>query len=655
MVFDPGVPGPGAPRARLLIFGGWRSPTSLADPAKLLVVGVGSESAQPPVWRELTPEGQAPPARAWHAMTPKWRDSGSDEREYFMFGGESGSRDSAATPVPPAVWMLERPDVSLADGDRYEWSQLPITGQGPSGRSRPAMAYSADGGTLVVVGGDTTGTALPGGQTNAIWTMQGLYYYYNDILTWRRPYERHFHPAPPPIAGMGLVAIGGNRARIARSLERFTLRGNTATGAECGPLLGQWETVTTPDPESARPIADYPNIYVLPDGRLFNAGPPVSMDTRRSRSRYKRFFDLGSRRWEDEPGADQVDTTFFGTSVMVRPGVILRAGNSDGTGTGETQTIDMSHGRWPKWRDYHPAQVRPELVARTHHNLTLLPTGDVLATGGVGTDDDVVGTAVKAPQIWYAKDERWSDPHPASGEALAPDPRVRNYHSTAVLLPDARILTAGGEHPASDEDQMSASVFEPPYLFRANGSYAPRPRARSAPGALIYGGVFTLQLADTARVRTIRSVALMRPGAATHGFDQGQRYVPLEFVAEPSPPRLLVRSPADANLAPPGDYMLFVVDRVGVDAPAVPSVARWVRVLASAPAPVDSADVTAPRGGAWLGLRDSVAIDDGPGTPPVRLVWRAPADDDTLQFTGRARAYDLRYAPDAGAPADFGR
>jgi hypothetical protein len=145
----------------------------------------------------------------------------------------------------------------------------------------------------------------------------------------------------------------------------------------------------------------------------------------------------------------------------------------------------------------------------------------------------------------------------------------------------------------------------------------------------------------------------MRPSASTHGFDQGQRYVPLAFVAAAAPARLLVRSPIDANLAPPGDYMLFVIDSLGTDAPAVPSVARWVRVDASSVMPVDSADVAAPRGGDYLALRDESHCADAQVGASVTVAWTAPADDDTIAFSGRASAYELRYTPNANASAPF--
>jgi hypothetical protein len=221
---------------------------------------------------------------------------------------------------------------------------------------------------------------------------------------------------------------------------------------------------------------------VLPDGRLFNAGPAASTDPERAAGHYKRFFDLRAARWVDGAPGDQRDPLLFGSAVMFRPGRLLRAGSTGGYGIGTTQTIDIGAGQSPPWVPYAAnSGAHPALLTRTHHNLTLLPTGDVLATGGVRTDQDVVGSAVRTPQIWSVARARWSNPATGSTEALAPDPWIRNYHSTAVLLPDGRVLTAGGEAPSPDSEQTSASIFEPPYLFRADGRYATGRASRARP------------------------------------------------------------------------------------------------------------------------------------------------------------------------------
>jgi hypothetical protein len=127
------------------------------------------------------------------------------------------------------------------------------------------------------------------------------------------------------------------------------------------------------------------------------------------------------------------------------------------------------------------------------------------------------------------------------------------------------VLIAGGGRffgSVDPTDQPSAEIFSPPYLFKG-----PRPTITSAPATLQYGQLFTVQTPDSAR---IAKVSLIRLGATTHAFNQNQRFLPLTFTQNTG--SLSVTAPANANLAPPGDYMLFLVDTNGI-----PSVANMVR------------------------------------------------------------------------------
>jgi hypothetical protein len=187
---------------------------------------------------------------------------------------------------------------------------------------------------------------------------------------------------------------------------------------------------------------------------------------------------------------------------------------------------------------------------RTYHSLTQLPDGTVLATGGGTTTAPTDGSiAVLPAELWSPTTQTWT--------TLASMSVQRLYHSVALLMPDARVLIAGSgrfDNSTQPTDQFSAEFYSPPYLFQG-----PRPTITSAPSALSYGQNFTVQTPDAAR---IAKVSLIRLGASTHGFNMSQNFVPLTFTAGSG--ALTVTAPANANLASPGYYMLFIVDTNGV-------------------------------------------------------------------------------------------
>ena len=160
----------------------------------------------------------------------------------------------------------------------------------------------------------------------------------------------------------------------------------------------------------------------------------------------------------------------------------------------------------------------------------------------------------------------------------------------------------------------NAQVFTPPYLFKKDGSgeLAPRPAISSAPGVVHYGGQVRF---STPNAASISRVALVRLGAVTHSVDMEQRFIPLSINARDSG-RVRATGPANANIAPPGPYMLFAINAEGV-----PSVARMVTVAAGNPPPnqdpeaVLDADTATGTRTAERELRRPAARDDPDGDP----------------------------------------
>ncbi len=212
--------------------------------------------------------------------------------------------------------------------------------------------------------------------------------------------------------------------------------------------------------------------------------------------------------------------------------------------------------------------------ARWHGNGVLLPSGEILAVGG-GLYDNVVVHG--QPNVPILEPELY-DPASKSWLSLSPMQVPRMYHSTAVLLPDARVLVAGHVplpnpfkaardtyNPQANETRME--IFEPPYLFRG-----PRPTIDDAPATVAYGKAFQINATLPAG---LDSVVLFHPGSTTHAYDMAQRGIELDVLAQDDG-HITLQAPPDGIVAPPGHYMLFANGQ-HPEGP-VPSKAAWVQL-----------------------------------------------------------------------------
>ena len=210
----------------------------------------------------------------------------------------------------------------------------------------------------------------------------------------------------------------------------------------------------------------------------------------------------------------------------------------------------------PTWRE-----TAPMAFHRGYHNLTLLRTAPCSQAAGCSTSDGTdLSKAILPAEIWNPDTETWT--------TVASLHNGREYHSTALLLPDGRVLMAGGgSFPAARRPDERGDLLAARTCSRARDRRS-RPRRHDAS----YGSSFDVTTPNAAQ---IAKVSLIRSPSVTHAFDQNQRFQFLTFTAGAG--KLTVQAPANANLAPPGDYMLFLVDTNGV-----PSVGSFVRVSAAA-------------------------------------------------------------------------
>ena len=316
----------------------------------------------------------------------------------------------------------------------------------------------------------------------------------------------------------------------------------------------KWRNLINAEHDPYPAYADYyPYLFVDPDGLVFNAGP-------QQMARYLNISGTGI--WTDV-ASSSLEYRDYGSAVMYDKGkVMIVGGNPRPTPTqiitpsASAEIIDLNQPT-PTWQSAGNMNF-----GRRHHNATLLPDGKVLVTGGSsapGFDED--DGAVLAAEMWDPTDLTWT--------IMASQTLYRGYHSTALLLPDARVLVGGGGHPhPKGGPKYNFEIYSPPYLFKG-----PRPTIRTAPTKINYGQTFFVETPDA---NGIKQATWVRLSAVTHGYNQNQRINHLNINAPLGLCGINVTTPANANLAPPGHYMLFLINDKGV-----PSEGHFVQIGAS--------------------------------------------------------------------------
>ena len=186
--------------------------------------------------------------------------------------------------------------------------------------------------------------------------------------------------------------------------------------------------------------------------------------------------------------------------------------------------------------------------------LTVLADGKVLMNGGTSGDNSSLVGAFFDAELWDPNTGLWTPAARAAEERL--------YHSSALLLPDGTVLTGGGGAPGP-VTQLNGEIYYPPYLFETDGTLATQPTIGAAPSTVGYNQRMTIGSSTI-----IQRITLLRVGAGTHTFNNETRFFNLKGSALGSSTTVEVTSPASANVAPPGHYMLFVWNAAGVPSKA---------------------------------------------------------------------------------------
>ena len=329
--------------------------------------------------------------------------------------------------------------------------------------------------------------------------------------------------------------------------------------------LDKWAHL--PPPQNFVGLPFYAHLFVMADGRVFFSGG--RMDD--GRPQQAGILDLGHQPVGFQPVPALLDAyqRNQSASVLLPPAQhqqVMIIGGGPGmemaNATGHTETVDLDQAA--------PAYVEsmPMSLPRIHLNAVLLPDRSVFVSGGAMTHEG--GGMMPIPRL---QSEIY---HPDTGQwqAGAVADVVRLYHSVALLLPDGRVITACGNpppygnrapwEPPQPNEELRLEVYRPPYLFRGA-----RPEISQAPTEWGYGQTVTVQ---SPQAGALLWAQLISPGSTTHAFDCHQRLVDLPIAAQGGG-QLQVQTPAGPGLAPPGWYMLTVVNQ-----DRVPSVARWVHL-----------------------------------------------------------------------------
>jgi len=284
----------------------------------------------------------------------------------------------------------------------------------------------------------------------------------------------------------------------------------------------------------------YPRQWVAPNGQIFGmTGSAMYYLSANGNGSINKVGTVPAR-----------SRNYRSTAVMYAPGKILQAG---GEGNNGAIIVDINN--------YNPVVTNAQSMSFNRNswaNSTVLPDGKVLVIGGSPSDNGLSGAAL-APELW--------DPVTNSWTILADAQLARLYHSTSLLLPDGRVLIAGGGAPGPLTN-TNAEIFTPPYLLNNDNTLATRLTIYSAPDSAVHGQNITLSHSTN---RTVERVTLIKTGAVTHSFNMDQRFIELDFNGNNG--QVNATLPASANIAPPGYYMMFLIDQNGT-----PSVGKMINI-----------------------------------------------------------------------------
>ena len=336
----------------------------------------------------------------------------------------------------------------------------------------------------------------------------------------------------------------------------------------------------------------YSRTVLMPSGLIFRAGQKQSLYT----------WNPPTGKWTSAGNMSAVGRR-YGTAVLLplnntslERGRVLIVGGQPTSGGNPVNTAEIAD--FNAGTNLTPviSNVASMKYARMYVLPVMLPTGKVVIFGGTS---DTNTTFVYYPEMFDPVNNTWT--------VLPPASVGRQYHSVAMLLPDGRVWTASGT-PSMSRFENRIELFSPWYLFAG-----PRPTISAPPTVGPYGGTITIPTPDAS---SITSVSLVKIPNTTHHFDFELRLVWLQIQSTTSS-SVTVSSPINANLAPPGYYLIHVLNSLGV-----PSAGQIIQIPGLSSPPPPPTIPSAPQN-----------LQTSAGNATVPLSWSAPSNNGGSQIT----------------------
>jgi galactose oxidase-like protein/Kelch motif protein len=314
----------------------------------------------------------------------------------------------------------------------------------------------------------------------------------------------------------------------------------------------------------------YPRMHLVPSGLLVTAGQVPEIRT----------WNPSNGQWRD------IGTTTnyrsYGTSILLplqnsssERGKVLIVGGSatdGGLATTSVQVVDFNQGTSTTPVIRSVASIRNR---RKYLLPVILPNGKAVIFGGSSQGNE---NPVYVPEMFDPVNETWT--------SLAAASIARVYHGVALLLPDGSVWTASSSITRTTSEKRT-EIYRPDYFL--SGS---RPTITGTPLVGDYGNSITLSTPDPA---SITMASLVKLPCATHHYDTDARLVWLQVTGRSSN-TVTVASPLNANLAPPGYYMIHLLNGSNIPSTAsiikIPGVGSGTSQDTTPPAQVTGLSIT---------------------------------------------------------------